>query len=325
MKEINILDIEGFFIGQAEKGSDNVKTTGCTAIICKGGATAGVSVRGGAPASRETKLLDPKNLVEKIHAVSLSGGSAYGLACADGIMSYLEEKNIGFDVGVCVVPIVCGASLFDLTFGDCKIRPDHALGYEACVDSENNSSFKQGNYGAGCGSTVGKILGADRSMKSGIGAYALQIGDLKVGAIVAVNALGSVFDYNNGEILAGVLSEDKKTMLKTTDIMFDENFGNNIGFTTNTTIGTIITNANLTKSQCSKVSDMAHNGYAKTINPVHTTSDGDTIFTMAFGDVSSNVDLVGTLAAQVMGYAVNSAVLNAKESLGYLSHNDLNA
>ena len=195
MEEIKISDIKGIKIGNAQ----NVEgATGCTAIICEKGAWAGIDVRGGGPASRETELLKPVNMVQQIHCVMLSGGSAYGLDASGGAMQYLEEKGIGFNVGVGLVPIVCGASLFDLVVGDPKCRPDKAMGYAACLAAEKGEEPEQGNFGAGTGASVGKFLGMDYMMKSGLGTYAVQIGKLQVGAIVAVNALGDVIDVNTG-------------------------------------------------------------------------------------------------------------------------------
>ena len=202
MKEILFSSIEGIRIGNAENLEG---PTGCTVVICPGGAVAGVDVRGGAPGTRETDLLNPVNMVNRIHAVLLAGGSAFGLDAAGGVMQYLEENNIVLDVKVTRVPIVCEAVLFDLSIGNCKIRPDRSMGYEACVNSELNIC-KNGNFGAGTGATVGKILGDSHAMKGGIGTYAVQAGDLKVGAVVAVNCLGDIVD--NGSIIAGALNED---------------------------------------------------------------------------------------------------------------------
>ncbi len=204
MKEIKITDIKGIKVGHAQ---DQAGGSGCTVILCEKGAWAGVDVRGGGPASRETELLKPVNLVEQIHAVMLSGGSAYGLDAGSGAMQFLEESNVGFDVGVGVVPIVCGASLFDLVVGDPKCRPDKAMGYEACKNA-SDGPVAEGNVGAGTGATVGKFLGTAHMMKSGLGAYAVQIGELQVAAIVAVNALGDIVDVDTGKRIAGLLNED---------------------------------------------------------------------------------------------------------------------
>ena len=216
MKEIKITDIKGFQVGQAE----NQKVgTGCTVILCRDGAVAGVDVRGGGPATRETDLLHPINMVQKIHAVMLSGGSAYGLDAASGAMQYLEEHGAGFDMQVAKVPIVCGASLFDLSVGDAHVRPDKEMGYAACVDAENDTVL-EGNHGAGTGASVGKLLGFEHAMKSGIGTCGIQVGDLQVAAIVAVNACGNVVDYETNELLAGVYDSHSGSVLKAQDVLF---------------------------------------------------------------------------------------------------------
>lgn len=318
MKEINISEIEGFKIGQAQNKDG---ATGCTVIICEKGAFAGVDVRGGGPASRETELLKPVNLVEQIHAVMLSGGSAYGLDAGSGAMKYLEEKGIGFDVQVAVVPIVCGAALFDLVVGDPKSRPDLEMGYQACVNASNNPP-KEGNEGAGTGATVGKLFGTERMMKSGLGTYAAQAGGLKVGAIVAVNALGDVIDIDTGKAIAGLLSEDKSKIISTEQAMYDQYENQTNLFSGNTTIGVIVTNAKLTKTQATKIASIAHNGFARAIRPVHTMFDGDTIFVMATGEVEVMPDAVGALASTVMAKAINRAAKAAAPAYGLKSSKD---
>ncbi len=313
IKEIPISDIEGVRIGHSQ---DEEAMTGCSVLIFDDFAPAGVDVRGGGPASRETTLLDPRAFASGINAIFLSGGSAYGLDCAGGIMKYLEEHKIGFDVGCGIVPLVCGSCIFDLAVGDGSVRPTGSMGYDACTDSENRR-FDSGSIGGGCGATVGKFLGADTMMKSGLGAYAIQVGDLKVGAIVVVNALGDIFDGDTGEKVAGMLSPDKKSFADTTSEFLKRVTGLNNMFTGNTTIGAIVTNGHLDKSMMNKVAAMAHNGYARTINPVHTTADGDTIYAASCGDVQTDVDIVGTLAAHVMAKAVTKAAKEAT-SLGGL-------
>ena len=312
MKEIEFTTIEGIEVGHAQ----NLKAaTGCTVIICKEGATAGVDVRGGAPGTRETDLLNPVNMVQKIHAVMLAGGSAFGLDAAAGIMQFLEEKQIGFDVGVTRVPIVCGAVLFDLTIGDFKIRPDKDMGYQACRNADKNCP--QGNVGAGTGATVGKILGMNRAMKSGLGTHAVQVGDLKVGALVAVNCLGDVIDPETVTKLAGPLSDDGKTLADTEDRMIQGYADKKNLFSGNTTIGVVVTNASFNKAQVTKLASMSHNGYARTMRPAHTMVDGDTIFALSTGSIGADLSVVGLLAARVMERAVVAAVKNAS-SLGGL-------
>jgi L-aminopeptidase/D-esterase-like protein len=317
MEEIKINDIKDFKIGNAEYKEGS---TGCTVIICANGATAGVDVRGGAPGTRETDLLNPVNMVDKIHGVLLTGGSAFGLDAASGVMQYLEERQIGFDVGVTKVPIVCSAALFDLIIGDYRVRPDKKLGYEACVNSEKED-IKEGNYGAGLGATIGKILGPQNSMKGGLGTYAVKIDELMIGAIVAVNALGDVYDSEENRIIAGVL--DKEKLLNTESIMVSKYNNKTNAFNGNTTIGAIITNGKLTKAEANKIASMAHNGFARSIRPVHTMFDGDTIFTMASGKIEADVNTIGMIAANIMEKAVINAIKNAEKLFEVKSFRDL--
>lgn len=319
MKEILLSEIEGIKIGNAQ----NLKgATGCTVVICEEGAAAGVDVRGGSPGTRETDLLNPVNLIDKIHAVVLAGGSAFGLDAASGVMQYLEERNIGFDVSVTKVPIVCSAVLFDLVIGDHRIRPDKAMGYEACKNSEINQC-KEGNEGAGTGATVGKILGPENSMKGGLGCYAIQVGELQVGAVIAVNCLGDVIDPSTGEIVAGALNEDKKTFANTEEIMISRYSEKKNLFSGNTTIGVVITNGKFTKSEMNKIASMSHNGYGRAMRPAHSIFDGDTIFTMSTGKVDADINVVGLLAARVVEQAVVRAIKNAKGVLGYKAYSDM--
>ena len=318
MKEIKINEIKGIKVGHAQ---DVNGATGCTVILCEQGAWAGVDVRGGAPASRETELLKPVNLVEQIHGVMLSGGSAYGLDAASGAMAYLEEKGVGFDVGVGVVPIVCGASLFDLVVGDPKCRPDKVMGYEACKNADG-SDVAEGNVGAGTGASVGKLHGMDHMMKSGLGIYALQVGDLQVAALVAVNALGDVVDVDTGKIIAGLLKEDHTGLTSTVAAMYEQLSRKDNFFSGNTTLGCIVTNAKLTKNQANKIASIAHNGYARAIQPVHTMADGDTIFVMATGEVEAMPDAVGALATEVMARAINRAAKMAEPAYGLKAARD---
>ncbi|MCD7893902.1 MAG: P1 family peptidase [Erysipelotrichaceae bacterium] len=315
MKEIKITDIKGIQIGSYE---DAQAATGCTVIIAKDGATAGVDVRGGAPATRETDLLNPKNLVSKIHAIMLSGGSAFGLDACSGAMQYLEENDIGFDMHVAKVPIVCGASLFDLSVGNPNIRPDKQMGYKACVNSEKNEIL-EGNYGAGCGASVGKLLGPQYAMKGGLGTYAMDFDGVQVGAVVAVNACGNVVDYQSREILAGTYNKQKHAFIDLDNAM--QNIRQTPG--ANTTIGCIVTNVKLDKAQCTKIASIAHNGYALAISPVHTMSDGDTIFVMSTNEIEAEVDVVGILATKVMAIAINNAVRKAKSAYGLLAYQDI--
>lgn len=305
-----ITDVDGILVGQV---SDLQALTGCTVVLCPEGAVAGVDVRGSAPGTRETDALSPVNLVDKAHAVVLAGGSAFGLAAAGGVMSYLEEQGWGFDVGVTKVPIVAAAVLFDLGVGDFRVRPDRAMGYRAAKLAADGP-VAEGNVGAGCGATVGKVLGHGRCMKGGLGTASLQVGELVVGALVAVNALGDVVDPASGRIVAGALAEDKKTFLDTEAFLRTQSLSAG-GAMGNTTLGVVATNARLTKAQASKLAQMAHDGYARAIRPVHTMLDGDTIFSLATGRVEADLNQVGALAAQAMAQAILRAV-QAAEGVG---------
>lgn len=315
MKEISIKEIEDIKIGNAQNEKAG---TGCTVILCEKSAPVGLDVRGGGPASRESELLKPTAAAEEIHGILLSGGSAFGLDAAGGVQQYLEERGIGFDVGVTKVPLVCQSCLFDLTVADPMVRPDRAMGYEACKNAELGN-YRDGSVGAGTGATVGKFYGMDFCMKSGIGSYAVQLGDLKVGAIVAVNALGDIFDWKTGEKLAGLLSEDKKSFRSTEEEVYKSYEIVKNKFVGNTTIGVLITNGKFPKTQLCKIASMAHNGYARSIRPVHTTADGDSIYALSSGDVPADLDMVGTLAAEVMSEAIIRAVKHAESAYGYPS------
>jgi L-aminopeptidase/D-esterase-like protein len=319
MKEIHITEIENVKIGNAE---NKEAATGCTVVMCENGARVGLDVRGGGPASRESDLLNPVANAEIVHAVLLSGGSAFGLDAAGGVMQYLEEHDVGYYVGVAKVPLVCQSCLFDLSVGSPNVRPDKAMGYEACQNAEKNN-YSDGNFGAGTGATVGKLYGTDCCMKSGIGSYAVQIGELKIGAIVAVNAWGDVFDYKTGKKLAGLLDKDKKSFRSTADEILKSYSVVENKFVSNTTIGIIITNAEFDKVKLKKIASMAHNGYARSINPLNTGADGDSIYAMSIGSVTADQDMVGTLAAQVMSEAITRAVMSAKSEYGHIAAKDM--
>lgn len=369
--------------------------TGCTVILCEAGATAGVDVRGGGPATRETDLLKPENMVQQIHAVVLSGGSAYGLDTASGVMRWLEERGFGFDVGVARVPLVCGASLFDLQIGRADVRPNAAMGYAACEDAArlDERPVPQGNVGAGTGATVGKPLGPQFSTKSGLGYASVERGELYVGALVAVNAAGHVIAEDGTTIAGTRCPEDEgfvnasgcadvsgtagtnetagangpagasgcadvcgpagtsacadasanadvgETAAGVRMLSADEAFDRMLDaadaakaagaelnpFSGNTTIGCVITNATLTKAQATKVSAMVHDAYARAIKPVHTINDGDTIFTVATGELAADpvdagsqaiVDTVAVLGTRAMERAIRNAVMRAEPLCG---------
>jgi L-aminopeptidase/D-esterase-like protein len=319
MLQINFTDIDDIKLGHAHNLNAG---TGCTVVICEKGAVAGIDVRGGAPGTRESDLLNPVNLVEKIHAIVLAGGSAFGLDAASGVMQHLEERNIGFDVQVTRVPIVCGAVLFDLAIGDHRIRPDKEMGYQACLNA-TNKGCAEGNVGAGAGATVGKILGMARAMKSGLGCHAIQVGALRIGALVAVNCLGDVIDPETGERIAGVLNVDMTGLADTETIMIQSYAEKKNLFACNTTIGIIATNAILTKSKAAKLASMSQNGYARTMRPAHSMFDGDTIFTMATGHVEADLSVLGLLSARVMERAVISAIKKTRPLFGLKCSSDL--
>lgn len=319
MKEIPVSEIRAFKIGHAQ---DTEHATGCTAILCEQGAWAGVDVRGGSPASRETELLRPVNTVQQIHCVMLSGGSAFGLEAGDGAMQFLAERDVGFDTGFGKVPIVCGASLFDLELVSNKVRPDKAMGYAACVDALSGKEPAQGNVGAGTGATVGKFHGPTHMMKAGLGIYAAQSGAVQCAAIVAVNALGDIMDYDTKKLMAGLLTDDGSAMADTVQVMYREIENNRKPWAGNTTIGCVITNAKLDKCQCNKLASIAHNGYAQAIRPVHCAADGDTIFLMTTGEVEVGVDAVGALITECMGRAINRAAVTAEPAYGLKAARD---
>ncbi len=314
--EISINDFDNVRIGQVE---DKDAGTGVTVIIAPNGAPCGLDIRGGGPASRESGLMDPLAAAEVVHAVVLGGGSAFGLDAAGGVMKYLSEKKIGFPVGDVVVPLVCQSDIFDLTYKRADIYPDKEMGYMAALAAfeSENGNYKDGKHGCGCGATVGKLLGMDRCTKSGIGSYAVQLGDLKVGAIVCTNAIGDIYDYKTGKRIAGVRTADGKKAndLSCEELMYDmyanspsTAFAANADAPTNTTIGIVLTNAKFNKTQLCKLSGMTHDAYARCIRPIHTSMDGDSIYAMSLGNVQAELDLVGTLANHVMCEAIKKSV-----------------
>jgi L-aminopeptidase/D-esterase-like protein len=314
----NITDVPGIKVGNAE---DLEAYTGCTVLLMEEGAVCGVDVRGSAPGTRETDLLHPLNLVDRVHGICLSGGSAYGLDAANGVMQYLEERGCGLNVGVGVVPIVPTAVLFDLSVGNSKVRPDKEMGYLAASRAVRGS-FPLGNTGAGCGATVGKVAGYHRAMKGGLGSASRAYPNgLIVGAIVAVNAVGEIRDPSTGQVLAGARDDDGK-IRNCLDWMVEQPFIP-LSKGTNTTIGVVASNANLTKVQACKVACMAHDGLARTIYPVHTMYDGDTLFSLAMGGVDASVDLVGAIAAEVLAEAVLTAIRSAEGIDGIPAYRDL--
>jgi L-aminopeptidase/D-esterase-like protein len=324
-KELNnaITDIPGILVGHAQ---DEQALTGCTVVLCEGGAIGGVDQRGGAPGTRETDAMHPMHLVNEVHAVVLAGGSAFGLDAATGVVRYLEERGVGFDVRVARVPIVPAAILFDLGIGKSDVRPDAEMGYQACLNASVDPPA-EGNVGAGTGATVGKILGLAGAMKSGIGTASLEIGSgVKVGAIAAVNVFGDVIDTGTGQIIAGArvvkkgpVKIGKGPYFADTLCVMESLIGRTVlGFMSreNTAIGIVATNAKLNKEQINKVAQMAQDGLARTVCPAHTMLDGDTIFALATGEKKADVNIVGAFAAEVFAQAVLRAVRTAKPAAG---------
>ena len=311
---------QGFLVGHAQ---DDVHATGCTVAMCKDGAVAGVSVRGAAPATMETDLLDPRNTVDHINAVILSGGSAFGLEAASGVMSWFSKRNIGFSFAGACIPIVCGASIFDLSVGSASRFPDREMGYAACEAA--TTSITTGNVGAGIGASVGKILGAELSMKSGLGCASLQLNDLIVTALVVVNAVGNIFDRKRNETIAGVIHPYNKTSIidpyEAFSLMLQAS-AEQSAIPSNTTVSCVMTNGIVTKSQANHVADMVHDAYARSIEPVHTGFDGDTAFLLSSATIQSSPDLIGILATLVMESAIHDAIHAASSAYGLMSSRD---
>jgi L-aminopeptidase/D-esterase-like protein len=324
-----ITDIPGIKIGCV---TDIDAATGCTVVFAEKGAVAGVDVRGGAPGTREIAALLPGTAVPKINAVYLGGGSAYGLEGAFGVMQALEEHSTGFQTGPAVIPVVPGAIIFDLGIGSSDVRPDKKMGYRACTNALKSlpgGEVPQGNAGAGTGATVGKIISVEQSMKGGQGTACYKTGDLIVGALVIVNCFGDVIDHHTGRIVAGALNSDGdgfvgtcNTLIRSSNIADPFNLGGGAAVT-NTTIGVIVTNASLSKALASRVALMAHDGFARAINPIHTLFDGDTIFCLSTGEVEADCNIVGALAAEVMAEAIVNGVKAADSLFGFRSYKEL--
>jgi L-aminopeptidase/D-esterase-like protein len=305
-----LTDVQGLLVGHF---TDTRRPTGCTVVITPDGAVAGVDVRGAAPGTRETDLLHPSNLVDKAHAVLLAGGSAWGLDAAAGVMRWLEEHGHGYQVPYGLVPIVPAAVLFDLPVGDWRIRPDAEAGYAACMQASRQRPA-DGNVGAGAGALVGKLFGISRAMKGGIGSASITLEGVTVGAIVAVNALGDVVDPASGSTVAGARTLDGHALLHIRDAILAGEQPNPLLAGTNTTLGVVATDAVLTKAQAHRLAQVAHDGLARSINPVHTMSDGDTIFALGTGKVAHALGMMrlSTLAAEVTARAVLRAVRAAR-------------
>lgn len=314
MRYRSITDIGGIYAASA---TNEEAGTGCTVIVCPAGATGGVDVRGGAPATRETDLLRPEETVQVLHAVVLSGGSAYGLSAATGAMEELERHGIGLDVGVARVPIVSSACLFDLACGSADVRPTAADGAAAARTALDGppGPLVRGNVGAGTGCTVGKLAGPSRCMKTGLGECVETCGELVCGAVAAVNAVGDVVEAGTGRPLAGLLSEDGTQVVSSREALLSLAATMPLSRTA-TTISCVVTNARLTKAEATKVAQMAADAYAHTISPTHTTNDGDTIFVMATGEVLMPVDVVGALATKSLEGAIMDSARSAQGAYG---------
>ena len=302
----SITDVSGLRVGHF---TDTRRPTGCTVILTPEGAVAGVDVRGAAPGTRETELLSPLNAVEQVHSIVLAGGSAFGLDAASGVMRWLDERGFGIEVGPVRVPIVPAAILFDLWVGDSTIRPDAASGYAAC-EAASTGSVVEGNVGAGAGATVGKLFGIHRAMRGGIGSASVTVGGITMGALVAVNAIGDVIDPATGKTIAGARTPDGTHLLGTMRALLRGELPVLLQPGLATTLGVVATDAVLTKVQANKLAQMAHDGLARSINPVHTMSDGDTVFALATGTSgkTAHLSLLGALGAEAMAAAVLRAV-----------------
>jgi L-aminopeptidase/D-esterase-like protein len=315
-----ITDIEGILVGHC---SDLEAVTGCTVLLCEGGAVGGVDIRGSASGTRELDALHPLHLVDRVHGVLLSGGSAFGLEAATGVMRFLEDRGVGFDVGVARVPIIPSAVLFDLKVGNPRVRPDQGMGYRAC-EAASTGPIEEGSVGAGTGATVGKLRGIECAMKGGLGTSSLALpGGAVVGALAAVNAFGDVIDPASGAILAGLRDSPTGSCLLDTAAQMQAGARPSGYARESTTLVAVATNARLTKLEATKVAQLAQLGLARTIRPVHTTLDGDAIFVLATGRVSADVNALGVIAADAVARAVIRAIQLARGLGGVPSFSDL--
>ncbi len=306
-----ITDVVGIKVGHA---TDTKAATGCTVVLCEQGAVGGVDVRGSAPGTRETDLLRPMNLVERAHAVLLTGGSAFGLAAADGVMRFLEERGIGFDVTVAKVPVVSAAVIFDLMVGSPTVRPTMETGY-AAARAASTGPVEEGSVGAGTGASVGKLMGPASAMKGGVGTWAVSLpGGAVVGALVVVNAFGDILDDRTGKILAGARDPSTGRFLNMAQALLS---GYHVpGFAANSTLGVVATNVGLTKEQANKLAQLGHDGLARVVSPAHTMFDGDTIFALSTGTAKADFVALGAAAVEVVAEAVKRAVRLAKGLAG---------
>ena len=306
----HIARVQGIQVGHF---TDPRRPTGCSVVLCPQGAVGGVDVRGAAPGTRETDLLDPSHLVQQVHGITLSGGSAWGLDAASGTVRWLEEQGAGLDIGVGRIPLVPAAVLFDVMLGDMRIRPDAAAGYAAC-QAASHERPAEGSVGAGAGAVVGKIFGHTRAMKGGIGTASFTVDGVTVGALVACNALGDVYHPHTGQLLAGARTADGQQLLGARDALLRGEAPSAILAGSNTTLGVVATDAQITKPQAQRLATVAHDGLARAINPVHTMSDGDTLFALGTGQSGRSLGLMTlfTLAAEAVALATARAILLAQ-------------
>ncbi|MFD2756497.1 P1 family peptidase [Comamonas terrae] len=293
--------------------TDARRPTGCSVVLCPQGAVGGVDVRGAAPGTRETDLLHPSNLVQQVHGIVLAGGSAWGLDAAGGAVRWLEEQGAGLDIGVGRIPLVPAAVLFDVMMGDMRIRPDAAAGYAAC-QAAGKLRPAEGSVGAGAGAVVGKLFGHGRAMKGGIGTASFTVDGVTVGALVACNALGDVYNPYTGELLAGARQADGKALLDARQALLAGQEPRPVLAGSNTTIGVVATDARITKAQAHRLAVVAHDGLARAINPVHTMSDGDSLFALGTGQSGKQLGMMtlSTLAAEAVAVATARAILLAR-------------
>jgi L-aminopeptidase/D-esterase-like protein len=302
-----ITDIEGIQVGHA---SDFEGYTGCTAILCGGGAVCGIDVRGSAAGTRQVDALNISHIVEEIHAILLCGGSSFGLDAATGVARFLEERGVGFDVGLTKIPIVPTAVIFDIAFGNPRARPTAAMGYEACLNA--GEKVREGSVGAGTGATVGKLFEVPRAMKGGLGTSSIAMPDgLTVAALVVVNAFGDIIDNVTGRIIAGLRTAEDGLHFANTVTCLKQGYTKRQFGLVNTTLGVVATNARFNKRDITKVAQMAQAGLIKTINPVHTTFDGDLIFAISKGDHQADINNVGVLSEFVVSEAIKRAIKKA--------------
>ncbi|MBV7389263.1 P1 family peptidase [Enterococcus sp. ALS3] len=300
--------------------TDQTNMTGCTVIVAENGATGGVYVRGGSPNTRDTDALKSENNRKFLHAVTLSGGSGFGLSASDGVVGFLEKKKIGRDVGVTVVPNVSGASLFDLKIANSEVRPDSEAGRLACEAAFSEEIFQSGNFGAGTGATVGTINGSENAMKGGIGIHTLTYGELFVTAVIAVNAVGDIYDEEKNQFIAG--TRRGTTMGHAEEILLEKYLTDSDLYSGNTVIGCVMTNAMMPKNKANKLADLSHNGIARAVRPAHTTYDGDTMFILAANEIPASFEAVSILTVRAVRAAILEGVQAAESYAPFLAAKD---